>query len=133
MTVLRESGRRSGVLLGVLAAGAVALAGCSGGGADGSTASGTPSGSAASSSSGGSAVSCSGTSCSLTLTQDAATVSVLGTQVRLGSVQDGQASLTVAGRTASCSQGQSVSAGPLRLTCTTVTADRVTLTAGLGG
>jgi hypothetical protein len=78
-------------------------------------------------------VSCSGTSCSLTLTGDATTVSVLGTQVRFGGVQDGQASLTVGGHSASCRQGESVAAGPLRLTCTTVAADRVTLTAGLGG
>jgi hypothetical protein len=96
-----------------------------GGQATGTSAAGAPPG--------GSPVSCSGTSCSLTLTGDVTTVSVLGTQVSFGGVHDGQASLTVGGRTLSCRQGESVAAGPLRLTCTTVAADRVTLTAGLGG
>jgi hypothetical protein len=67
------------------------------------------------------------------LTGDVTSVSVLGTQVTFGGVQDGQASLGVGGRQITCRQGDSVSAGPLRLTCTTVQPDRVTLTAGLGG
>ena len=77
-------------------------------------------------------VDCTGTSCSLTLTGDGAQADVLGTQVSLGTVQDGRATVRVGDREVSCSQGESVSAGPLTLECTTVTADTVTLTASLG-
>ncbi len=77
-------------------------------------------------------VDCTGTSCSLTLTGDGAQADVLGTQVSLGTVQDGRATVRVGDREVSCSQGESVSAGPLTLECTTVTADAVTLTASLG-
>ncbi|SES79944.1 hypothetical protein [Geodermatophilus poikilotrophus] len=77
-------------------------------------------------------VDCTGTSCSLTLTGDGAQADVLGTQVSLGTVQDGRATVRVGDREVSCSQGESVAAGPLTLECTTVTADAVTLTASLG-
>ncbi len=77
-------------------------------------------------------VACTGTSCSLTLTGDGAQADVLGTQVSLGTVQDGRATVRVGDREVSCSQGKSVSAGPLALECTTITADAVTLTASLG-
>ena len=77
-------------------------------------------------------VDCTGTSCSLTLTGDGAQADVLGTQVSLGTVQDGRATVRVGDREVSCSQGESVSAGPLTLECTTITADAVTLTASLG-
>lgn len=134
----------------LLLAAALVLAGCSGnsaagdGGASGSTseasAAGSASGPAATTASGsaagapsGSPVSCSGTSCSVTLTGDVTSVSVLGTRVTFGGVQDGQATLGVGGRQLACRQGDSVSAGPLRLTCTTVQPDRVALRAGLGG
>lgn len=122
-------------------AGALVLAGCSGTPADGSVSSpvSTPvasppaSTTAASAAPGGSPVHCSGTSCSVTLTGDVTSVDVLGTPVTFGGVTDGQATIGVGGRRLSCRQGESVSAGPLRLTCTTVQRDRVTLTAGLGG
>ena len=74
---------------------------------------------------------CSGTSCSVTISGDAQT-QVLGTQISLGDVQDGRATLSVGDRQVSCSQGESVSAGPLKLECRTVTQDSVTLTASLG-
>ncbi|SHN56092.1 hypothetical protein SAMN05660350_00647 [Geodermatophilus obscurus] len=77
-------------------------------------------------------VDCTGTSCSLTLTGDGAQADVLGTQVSLGTVQDGRATVRVGDREVSCSSGESVSAGPLTLECTTVTADAITLTASLG-
>ncbi|MGY1711441.1 hypothetical protein ACI8AC_18235 [Geodermatophilus sp. SYSU D00758] len=77
-------------------------------------------------------VDCSGTSCSVTLTGQGAQVDVLGTQIAFNGVQNGEASLEVGGTQASCTQGQSVAAGPLSLECTTVAEDEVTLTASLG-
>ena len=77
-------------------------------------------------------LSCSASECSLTLSGDGAQVDVLGTSVALGGVQDGRASLSVGNASVSCAQGETVSAGPLTLTCSTVTADSVELTASLG-
>jgi hypothetical protein len=77
-------------------------------------------------------VNCSAGSCSLTLSGDGAQADVLGTPVTLGAVEDGRATVRVGDREVSCSQGESVSAGPLTLECTTVTADTVTMTASLG-
>ena len=77
-------------------------------------------------------VSCSGTSCSVTLTGDGAKADVLGSTLSLGGIANGRATLGVAGASVSCTQGQSVSAGPLHLTCSTITGDSVTLTASLG-
>jgi hypothetical protein len=78
-------------------------------------------------------VSCSGTSCSITLTNQDATVNVLGTTVTLGNVHDGQATVGIAGHDATCTEGQSLSAGPLKLVCSTITGDSVTLSASLAG
>jgi hypothetical protein len=75
--------------------------------------------------------SCSGSSCSITLDGEGSEVDVLGTTVTLGSVQDGRASITVAGASVSCGEGETVSAGPLSLECTGVTGDSVELTASL--
>jgi hypothetical protein len=77
------------------------------------------------------AVSCSGTSCTVTLDTDDAKVSVLGHDLTFGGIQDGRASLSVGDKNVSCAQGDSVSAGPLSLTCTTITDDSVELTAKL--
>jgi hypothetical protein len=77
-------------------------------------------------------VSCSGKSCTATLSGDGAKVSILGTQVAFVGTQNGRASLSVGDATASCTQGEKVSAGPLALTCTTVTDKSVQLTASLG-
>jgi uncharacterized lipoprotein NlpE involved in copper resistance len=78
------------------------------------------------------AVDCSGSTCSVTLNGSGSQVDVLGTTLSLGSVQDGEATLGVAGKDVTCRSGDDVSAGPLTLTCTTVTEDRVTLSASLG-
>jgi hypothetical protein len=140
----RTPRRAAGVLAAALLAGF--LAACSGGSDDSAagTATATATGTSASESTGSEATSasdtegnadtdadCSGTSCSVTISGDAQT-SVLGTQISLGDVQDGRATLSVGDRQVSCSQGESVSAGPLELKCTTVTDDSVTLTASLG-
>ena len=77
-------------------------------------------------------VSCSGSTCSVTLTGDGAEAEILGTTLTFGGTQDGRASLSVGGASVSCGQGESVTAGPLQLTCATVSDDSVELTATLG-
>ena len=77
-------------------------------------------------------VSCSGSSCSVTLTGDGAEADILGTTLSFGGIQDGRASLSVGGASVSCAEGESVTAGPLQLTCSTVTDNSVELTASLG-
>ena len=77
-------------------------------------------------------VSCSGTSCSATLSGDGASAEILGTTVTFSGVQDGRATLGVGDAGVSCAEGESVSAGPLSVTCTSVTDDAVELTASLG-
>ena len=77
-------------------------------------------------------VSCSTSSCSVTLTGDGAEAEILGTTLSFGGTQDGRASLSVGGASVSCGEGESVTAGPLQLTCTSVTDDSVELTASLG-
>jgi hypothetical protein len=77
-------------------------------------------------------VSCSGTSCSVTLSGKDAKADVLGTTLSLGGIDNGKATLGAGGATVSCTEGQSVTAGPLHLTCSTITSDAVTLTASLG-
>jgi hypothetical protein len=78
------------------------------------------------------AVDCTGTSCSLTLSGDGAQAEVLGTQVALGAVENGRATVRVGDQELSCSQGERVSAGPVTVECTTVAQDSVTMTASLG-
>ena len=77
-------------------------------------------------------VSCSGSSCSVTLTGDGAEADILGTTLSFGGIQDGRASLSVGGASVSCGEGESVTAGPLQLTCSSVTDNSVELTASLG-
>lgn len=77
-------------------------------------------------------VDCSGTSCSVTLTGGGAEADILGTAVVLETVADGRATVRVGDREVSCSEGESVSAGPLTLACETVDQDAVTMTASLG-
>lgn len=77
-------------------------------------------------------VSCSTSSCSVTLQGDGAEAEILGTTLTFGGVQDGRASLSVGSTSVSCSEGESVTAGPLNLECTSVTDDSVELTASLG-
>lgn len=76
-------------------------------------------------------VTCSTSSCTVTLNGVGAEVEVLGNTVTLGSVQDGRATLEVAGASVSCAEGESVAAGPLSVECTSVTAEAVELTARL--
>ena len=77
-------------------------------------------------------VDCTGTSCAVTLSGDGAQADILGTSIVLGAVESGRASIRVGDQEIGCSQGESVSAGPLSLECTTVTEDTVTMTASLG-
>ena len=77
-------------------------------------------------------VSCSTSSCTATLSTDAATAKVLGTTVKLSGVKDGRATLGVGDASVSCAEGESVSAGPLSVTCTSVTDEAVKFTASLG-
>lgn len=77
-------------------------------------------------------VNCTGTSCSVTLSGDGAQADILGTPIVLGAVESGRASIRVGDQEIGCSQGESVSAGPLSIECTTVTEDSVTMTASLG-
>ncbi|SEL16160.1 hypothetical protein SAMN04515665_10922 [Blastococcus sp. DSM 46786] len=125
---------------GALAAGAVLLfplAGCSGDEANTGTSVLEDTGAAASTASSaagavGEAVDCSGTSCSATLSPDTQSVEILGTSVSFGGVQDGEATFSVGNQEVSCTEGQSVGAGPLTVECTTVSDDSVTFTASLG-
>jgi hypothetical protein len=77
-------------------------------------------------------VSCSGTTCTATLTGDGAQAEVLGTSLAFGGVRDDRATISVGDAGVSCAQGESVSAGPLSLTCTSVTDDAVEFTATVG-
>ncbi len=77
-------------------------------------------------------VSCSTSSCTATLSGDDAKAEILGKTVTFGGVKDGRATLGVGDTSVSCAEGESVSAGPLSVTCTSVTDDAVKLTASLG-
>ena len=77
-------------------------------------------------------VSCSGGSCSVTLKGNGAKAKVLGYQLAFAGTDGGTAKLTVGNRSVSCTSGQSVDAGPLRLECSSVTDDSVELRASLG-
>ena len=77
-------------------------------------------------------VSCSTSSCTVTLTGEGAEADILGTTLSFGGVQDGRASLSVGGASVSCGEGETVTAGPLQLECSSVQDDSVELTASLG-
>ncbi|HZB18798.1 MAG TPA: hypothetical protein VE463_03095, partial [Blastococcus sp.] len=77
-------------------------------------------------------VSCSASSCTVTLSGDGAEVDILGTTLTFGGVQDGRASLGVGDASVSCAEGETVTAGPLELQCSSVTDDSVELSASLG-
>jgi hypothetical protein len=77
-------------------------------------------------------VSCSGAKCTATLSGDGATAEILGTKIEFGGVsQDGRATLGVGDASVSCAEGESVSAGPLSVTCTKVSEGTVEITASL--
>jgi hypothetical protein len=77
-------------------------------------------------------VSCSGKQCSATLSGSGAEASFFGTDLAFAGTKDGTASISVGDTSYSCTQGESLTAGPLSLTCTTVTEDSLTITAALG-
>jgi len=77
-------------------------------------------------------VSCTTSSCTVTLSGDGAEADILGTTLTFGGIQDGRASLGVGDVSVSCAEGESVTAGPLQLECTSVTDDSVELSASLG-
>ncbi len=77
-------------------------------------------------------VSCTTSSCTVTLSGEGAEADILGTTLTFGGVQDGRASLSVGGASVSCGEGETVTAGPLQLECSSVTGDSVELTATLG-
>ncbi len=77
-------------------------------------------------------VSCSGVTCTVTLGGSGARAHVLGATISFESIHEGRATLRVGDRTVSCTQGDTVLAGPLRLTCTAVAPDTVTLTVSPG-
>jgi hypothetical protein len=76
-------------------------------------------------------VSCSPSSCSVKLSGDGAEADILGTTLALAGTENGRATLRVGDASVSCGQGESVTAGPLTLECTTVTDTSVELTASL--
>jgi hypothetical protein len=76
-------------------------------------------------------VSCSTSSCTATLSGDGATAEIFGTTLEFAGTQDGRATLGVGDARVSCAAGESISAGPLSVTCTSVTDDAVELTASL--
>jgi hypothetical protein len=76
-------------------------------------------------------VSCSTNSCTVTLSGEGAEAEIFGSTLSFGGVQDGRASLSVGGASVSCGEGESVPAGPLELTCSSITEDGVELTASL--
>lgn len=77
-------------------------------------------------------VSCSGTQCTASLSGAGAEADILGNSLVFAGTQDGRATLSVGDAEVSCAAGESVSAGPLSLTCTDVTDDGVEVTASLG-
>jgi hypothetical protein len=77
-------------------------------------------------------VSCSPSSCTATLSGEGAEAEILGTKVEFAGTQDGRATLGVAGANVSCGEGEKIGAGPLSITCSSVTDDAVEITATLG-
>lgn len=77
-------------------------------------------------------VTCTTSACTVTLSGDTAEVEVFNTTLTFGGVQDGRAALSVGNAEVSCAEGESVTAGPLQLECSTVTDDSVELRATLG-
>ena len=76
-------------------------------------------------------VSCSGSTCTATLSGDAASAEILGTKVQFSGTKDGRATLGVGDASVSCTEGESISAGPLSVICTKVGDGSVEITASL--
>ncbi len=83
----------------------------------------------ATSSGGSTVVSCSGGTCSVTLGGDGARAHVLGTTIAFRDITDGRATLRVGSRDVTLTRGGEVTTASLRLVCTDVRRDTVSLTA----
>ena len=77
-------------------------------------------------------VDCSGKTCTVKLEGNGAKASILGNDLALADTKDGKATLSVGDASVSCTEGQSVTAGPLSITCTSITDKSVELTAKIG-
>ena len=77
-------------------------------------------------------VDCSGTTCTVTLEGDGAKASILGNDLAFVGTENGEATVSVGDASVSCAEGESVSAGPLSITCTTITENSLELTAKAG-
>ena len=77
-------------------------------------------------------VDCSGTTCTVTLEGDGAKASILGNDLAFVGTENGEATVSVGDASVSCAEGESVTAGPLSITCTTITENSLELTAKAG-
>jgi hypothetical protein len=77
-------------------------------------------------------VSCSGTTCTASLSSEGASAEILGQKLEFAGTKDGRATLGVGDTSVSCAEGESVSAGPLSVTCTTVGDGTLEISASLG-
>jgi hypothetical protein len=77
-------------------------------------------------------VDCSGTTCTVTLEGDGAKASILGNDLAFVGTENGEATVSVGDASVSCSEGESVTAGPLSITCTSITENSLELTAKAG-
>ena len=77
-------------------------------------------------------VDCSGTTCTVKLEGDGAKANILGHDLAFVGTEDGRATVSVGDASVSCAEGESVSAGPLSLTCTSVGDNSLELTAKAG-
>ena len=77
-------------------------------------------------------VDCSGTTCTVTLEGDGAKASILGNELAFVGTENGEATVSVGDASVSCSEGESVTAGPLSITCTSITESSLELTAKAG-
>jgi hypothetical protein len=76
-------------------------------------------------------VSCSGSTCTATLSGVGASAEILGTKLKFGGTKGGRATLGVGNASVSCTEGQSINAGPLSVTCTKVSEGTLEITASL--
>ena len=77
-------------------------------------------------------VDCSGTTCTVKLEGDGAKASILGNDLAFVGTENGKATVSVGDASVSCAEGESVSAGPLSITCTPITENSLELTAKAG-
>jgi hypothetical protein len=73
-------------------------------------------------------VSCTGDTCTVTLGGTGSTAQVLGTTFSVRSIDRGVAHLRADDHEVTCTAGEAVTAGPVRVQCTEVTEDAVRFT-----